>query len=87
MQHFYKTASLDRMATDMRLCWSHSFSGSRGASRANVTSQWRNMTVGQIMVLPNYVIVTSKTLCSLHEAWKRMRPASSMLSEFDVTMT
>jgi len=26
------------------------------------------------MVLPNYVIVTSNTLCSLHGAWKRIRP-------------
>jgi len=30
-------------------------------------------TVGQIMVLANYVIVTSKMLCSLHGAWKRMQ--------------
>jgi len=35
-----------------------------GASRAFLTSQWRNLTLGQITVLPNYVIVTSKTLCS-----------------------
>jgi len=45
-----------------------------GASRAFLTSQWRNLTVGQIMLLPNYVIVTSKTLWTLHGAWKRMRP-------------
>jgi len=30
------------------------------------------LTIDQSMVLPNYVIVTSKTLCSLYGAWKRM---------------
>jgi len=34
-----------------------------GASKTFLTSQWRNLTVGQIMVFPNYVIVTSKKLC------------------------
>jgi len=32
---------------------------------------WENHTE-----LSNYVIVTSKTLCSLHGAWKRMRPVT-----------
>jgi len=45
-----------------------------GTSRAILTSQGRNLT---IMILPNYVIVTSKTLCSLHGAWNRMQPISS----------
>jgi len=45
-----------------------------GASRAFLTSQWRSLTIGQSMVLANYVIVTSKTLCSLYGAWKRIRP-------------
>jgi len=28
------------------------------------------LTVSPIVVLPNYVIVTSNSLCSLHGAWK-----------------
>jgi len=58
-----------------------------GASRAFLTSEWRNLTVGQIMFLPNYVIVTSKTLCSLRGAWKRMRPQTSQSCVSIVTLT
>lgn len=40
------------------------------ASRANVRSQWHNMTVRQIMVLPDFIIIMSHLLCSLQGAWK-----------------
>jgi len=55
----------------------------RGVSRAFLTSQWRNLTVGQTMILLNYVIVTSNTLCLLHGDWKQMQPPPTILESLE----
>jgi len=44
------------------------------ATRAFLTSRWRNLAKLSFNQLSNYVIVMLKRLCSLHGAWKRMRP-------------